>query len=249
MRNAGHAQRSFSLSTPIQSRQTPLGGNYTSRRAVNTAIAIALSLSCYCFAQREARAESGLMRIAAGASFHELGLSTNGDAFTITNVSQLDANLFRAVIDTSSSDMNAFFHVYGAGSSPFVADSLSAAQTGFVGFRGGAEGSRQISLEFTDFDPGETFSFRIDVDNRTGWYTPGSAFAGTRLTTLFQQAGLTHELFGAYAAQSNSMDWAHASLSGMVAAPDFTNPEPSSFLLALIGGTALGGFVWRTRRR
>jgi len=188
------------------------------------------------------------MRIAASATYQEFGLSSKGDVFTIANLSQGDAHLHRAIIDTKPSSADAFFHLSGMNSYPFIADHESATETGFEGFGGVTNDSRRMVLEFTDFAPGETFSFQIDVDNRHSWYTSGSDFAGTTLNTVFTSGESMTELIGAFNATEDSWVSALAELYSPTPRPDFTNPEPSSFLLALIGGATLGAFVLHTKR-
>jgi hypothetical protein len=205
-------------------------------------------MGCLFLAQPAAHADSALMRIAAGASYQELGLSSQSDVFTIANSSQSEAKLLRAVIDTRPSSADAYFHLAGINSFSFLADNVSATKTGFTGFHGATDDSRKLVLEFTDFAPGETFSFQIDVDNRNGWYTSGSDFSGATLSTLFNSRGSTTELFGAFKATETSWVSALAELYAPTPLPDFTNPEPSSLLLALVGGTTLGAFVLSKKR-
>ncbi|QDT48477.1 hypothetical protein [Symmachiella dynata] len=188
------------------------------------------------------------MRVAAGASYQEFGLTSRGDVFTIANLSQGDAHLQKAIIDTKSSSADAYFHLSGMSSFPFMAEQESAAETGFTGFGGVTNDSRRMVLEFTDFAPGETFSFQIDVDNRHSWFTSGSDFAGTTLSTVFTSSDNTTELIGAFNATEDSWVSALAELYSPTPRPDFTNPEPSSLLLALIGGATLGAFVLNTKR-
>ncbi len=194
-----------------------------------------------------AHADSLYMNASVDASFQELGYAGGGDVFTITNTSQENANITQLVIDTSSSLAGVYFNPSGAFSSPYDVDSTVAAETGFAGFTNTSDNASQLVLQFTDFNPGETFTFEVDVDDRYGWFVTSRDFSGTMLTTIFGKTNSTAELFGAFE-KGSSWYVAEANLEGP-ATVTWVNPEPSSWMLMSIGAAVLGMHRWRKRRK
>jgi len=95
------------------------------------------------------------------------------------------------------------------------------------------QASDLLRLAFTDFEPGETFAFRVDVDDPKGKSTTGSDWEGSRLDVVFS-SGIGS--FGSYVRDSNN-----------AATAVVPNPEPSAGLLFGMGMVALAW--WRPRRR
>ncbi len=208
----------------------------------------ALFVGCAVLLPITARAESGFMNAGVQASFHEMGYASGGDIFTLTNTSTENAGITRIVIDTDPSLARVFFNPTGQNSSPYQVDAGVAAETGFLGFTNVDDNATQLILEFTDFNPGETFTFEVDIDDRFGWYVTGRDFSGTMLNAIFGTTESTAELFGAFEKGSN---WSLAvvDLQGPAPIHDFANPEPSSMVLLCIGASSLGLQVWRKKRK
>jgi hypothetical protein len=91
-----------------------------------------------------------------------------------------------------------------------------------------------LRLSFTDFDPGESFAFRVDVDDPRGRTTSGGDWEGALLHVDFGPGG---SAFGAYVRDPGDDRRATVLVH---------NPEPSSGALAGLGIAAL---AWWGRRR
>jgi hypothetical protein len=68
---------------------------------------------------------------------------------------------------------------------------FSATTTG-VGFSGTftlSNGNRAVRMNFTDFQPGETFTLNVDVDDAAGTTTTGADLAGAIVTVTSGRAG------------------------------------------------------------
>ncbi len=93
---------------------------------------------------------------------------SGGDVFEITNTSQeawsvaslvltLTGSAGRLVFDTADGGLGASMH------QPFYA---SGGEVGFIGASPVDDGSEVLALKFSDFAPGKTFTFVVDVDDR-----------------------------------------------------------------------------------
>ena len=197
--------------------------------------------------------------VGASSTYNETGpWDTSGDVFTLTNTSDLLSGVQISSVsfslspgllfDTATNERGDFSSVF---SSDFMAlTSISGGTVNSSTF----DGSNLLTLNFTDFDPGETFSFSIDVDDQTGSdkmrrLVTGLEFSDTLFSVTFMGSilGNSRTLSNTFTPVSSFM--ANSSISeGVGRASDISegvgrvlpNPEPSSWLLLLTGATGLG---------
>jgi hypothetical protein len=94
-------------------------------------------------------------------TFQENFLGGGGDTFTIMNAASSATGILTVRYNLAPSQQASF----DPGDDPFRVVSGGMA-TGFNGMFNATRTS--LTLNFTDFDPGETFSFRVDVDDNIG---------------------------------------------------------------------------------
>lgn len=165
----------------------------TTHKNVSSLVKGGLAVSVLAAAVMTGSASAATVSIGGDSTFLEQGMEpTLGDLFTISNTSDAGYQITSIVIDTSTSASGVIFDTVTGGpgnddGQPFVADAVSAADTGFLSVSGDTDGSQQITLSFTDFDPGETFSFTVDLDD-AALFVNGIDFAGSTLTAVFDGA-------------------------------------------------------------
>ncbi len=122
-----------------------------------------------------------------------------------------------------------------------------ASSTGFQTAVGAADGSTQLILNFSDFAPGELFSFELDVDHTrpTGFLNglnrstvTASEISGSTFEVAFAGTKITPASFTGTFAPENLLQ-AQAQVFGEVSVV----PEPSSIALLLSGIATLGVFA------
>ncbi len=160
------------------------------------------------------------------------------DVFSIANTSGPGHQITDVIIDLGTSVGGAFFDTAPGFpglllSFPFTPDGGSVA-TGWSSVVGGADGSTLLSLSFTDFDPGEIFSFFIDVDVPFSPLVSGDHFSGATITALVTGSDLP--LVGTY--KKFLPFGAKADLDPV--------PEPGTWLLL---STGLVGLLGWSRKR
>lgn len=112
--------------------------------------------------------------VAATGFFQETGSSaTTPDIMSFTNTG--DTNIAALTIDLSSGAAAPVFHPADV---PF-----SVTSTDNVGFSGAfaLTGNNLLTLNFSDFGPGETFTFNTDLDDSNGSFTTGADVSGASL--------------------------------------------------------------------
>jgi len=151
-----------------------------------------------------------------------LNVSTfNPNTISLSNLAQSNSDLVQVVIDLSTAILpdGVFFDPNAAGGNAgksFQINSQVGVLTGTATFQNGsaATGYRQMTLSFTDFNPGESigFSADIDPDTMTGFGQSviagdisGAELAGSRVTFRFADGSTTQaELFGSGIAQAEA---------------------------------------------
>jgi dienelactone hydrolase len=145
----------------------------------------------------------------ASGFFLETGSSaTTPDQFSFTNTGEVAIS--RLVIDLSN----------GSGTPVFdpVDVPFSVTSTDNVGFSGNfALNGAVLTLDFSGFDPGETFSLNGDLDDANGGFTTGAEVAGSVLTSI---AAGSEDAVGTFIADSADANRAN------VVAGDGDQPPP-----------------------
>jgi len=166
-------------------------------------------------------------------SFQENFMLSGGDLFTIMNAASSATGILTVRYNLAPSQAS-----FDPGDSPFSVVS-GGGGTGFTGMFSSTTTS--LALNFTDFDPGETFSFRVDVDDNIG-FTFGFDFEDTVLQVVFDAAAPSSAM-AAFAA--TDLRGRLGSAQAVVRA-DVNVAEPGTVGLLLLGLTGLG---WTHRRR
>lgn len=160
-------------------------------------------------------------------TFQENFLSPSFDTFTITNASSSATGILTVRYNLAPSQAS-----FDPGDSPFAV--ISGGGTGFTGmFMNVNAAGTTLTLNFTDFDPGETFSFRVDVDDNIG-FTLGFDFEDAILQVVFDAAGSPTAM--AAFNGTGRLGSATATLRA-----DVNVPEPGTAGLLLLGLTGLLG--------
>jgi hypothetical protein len=163
-------------------------------------------------------------------TFQENFLGGGGDVFSIMNAASSATGILTVRYNLAPSQAS-----FDPGDDPFTV--VSGGGTGFTGMFNATRTS--LTLNFTDFDPGETFSFRVDVDDNIG-FTFGFDFEDAILQVAFDAAAPN----GAMAAFRGTDLRRLGSATATVRA-DVNVPEPGTAGLLLLGLTGL----LRARRR
>jgi len=160
-------------------------------------------------------------------TFQENFLSPNFDTFTITNAASSATGILTVSYNLAPSQAR-----FDPADSPFAV--VSGGGTGFSGMFMNATRTT-LTLTFTDFDPGETFSFRVDVDDNIG-FTLGNDFEDSVLRVVFDAAGGPSAM-----AAFNGTDLRRLGSATATLRADVNVPEPGTAGLLLLGLTGLLG--------
>jgi multisubunit Na+/H+ antiporter MnhC subunit len=157
----------------------------------------------------------------------------DGDVFTLTNEASPTSqdSITQIVIDLSTAttlpvtfdETGSAFTVTLEGGTGYTGYSINGANT-------------VLTIGFTDFDPGESFNFTIDVDDNNNQVDAARIAASTVTATYMVGGGTTLDAF-MVAGAGRTASW--------TASTDVVVPEPES--LPLIG-LGLIGLAWRRRR-
>jgi hypothetical protein len=153
------------------------------------------------------------------------------DDFTITNTSPDAYDITTLVIDfTSVTTAPVTFDETGFAFAP------GSEPVGFQGYTIPV-GLDSITLTFNDFDAGESFTFTIDVDDKTS-RVESDKIAGATVTATFDVSGTPTNVAALMMAGGlNDTTWANSAT---------VVPEPGTLVLVSLG---LAGLAWTGRRR
>jgi len=190
-----------------------------------------LALAFVCFFSSPAVADT----ISHSGTFVDDGSATDTatDAFSITNTSPDAYNITTLVIDFSTVTTGPV--TFDEADFVFVAGPEAAAVA--FGTATVSPGFDSITLTFTDFNLGESFTFTIDVDDNNSQVDSGR-MAGATVTATFDVMGTpTNVAAVMVAGGANDTGWSN-SLAVV--------PEPGTLTLLSLG---LTGLAWGGRRR
>jgi len=168
--------------------------------------------------------------VMAVGTFQENFLIPNSDTFTIMNAASSATGILTVSYNLAPSQAS-----FDPADSPFAV--INDGGTGFSGMFNATGTS--LTLNFTDFDPGETFSFRVDVDDNIG-FTFGFDFEDSILKVAFDAAAPNTAMAAFRATDLRRLGSATATVRA-----DVNVPEPGTAGLFLLGLTGL----LRARRR
>ncbi|MEM6764503.1 MAG: multicopper oxidase domain-containing protein [Bacteroidota bacterium] len=130
---------------------------------------------------------NGMATISLDTDSDNIDASThNASSFQITNNSPGSKEIEKVTIDLSTAWLPDLVFDPGGGAGDAFGKTLTSdtggSATGFDSFQFSKDhqtGKREVTLFFTDFDPGETFSFSVDIDPTSiqGSQTPGPSSA------------------------------------------------------------------------
>ena len=178
--------------------------------------------------------------------------------FAITNNSTGGENVIRFQLDLSTvtTGRAILFDTVGgvtppntSGGQDFTAIGGSDALTGLVPLANTpkvADGATLLDISFTDFDPGESFSWLIDVDPADG--IPPSTITGAQMigTTALVDFSDGQRLTGVLAALAGNSDASQFTVTGTGPIPDDgVIPEPITLALVGMSVAGLGRYVRR----
>jgi hypothetical protein len=160
------------------------------------------------------------------ASFEEMGgFSSTPDLLSVGNDAASALAIEVIVFDLSGSS-GAVFDPGGAAWSVTSSDDVGLdTSLGSAGFE--LIAPNLLRLVFSDFDPGETFEFGVDVDDTSG-YTTGANFAGATLAVTLGVGNLTYT--GVFSADLSDSNRAVAAISEVAPLP-----EPATVTLLGLG--------------
>ncbi len=158
-----------------------------------------------------------------------------GDSLSLTNSALSDANILTVVINlTLAANAATTWDPTGAVIAPGYAFVANVGQAAATGFTGQSITGDSLTMTFTDFNAGETFSFTIDLDDNNRLVT-GGGIAGSQVTATFDIFGGSDLTATIADAGGNTANWTATVV-----------PEPATFGLLSLG---LTGLAWGGRRR
>ena len=165
------------------------------------------------------------MLVSYSGSFDDLGgdLESEPDKFRLDNDPASTEDIVMVVFDLSTAAIGTTFE---PGTWAFAANPFDVAATGFTGY---VVTATTLTFTFTDFNAGEPFRFKIDLDDDDN-VVQGASIAGSTVTSTFA-------IFGDVVAVMADTGGDTAAFSAA--------PEPNTVVLLGLGLTCL---AWGRRR-
>jgi hypothetical protein len=176
-----------------------------------------------------------------GVTFLIVG-DTLTSPFSFTNTSDAGEEIVGFGFDLSTlTDANYLFDTEGAGSTPLTPVNNSAALTGLVAVPYIPDNAKAFSLAFTDFNPGEAFAYRIDVDINAGGSIGGQRLIGAKVYFDFSDGTRSEGFLRAVEGRPNASTFV---TDRIVQNPV---PEPATWALMIVGFGGAGAMLRRRK--
>ncbi len=192
-------------------------------------------------------AQGGTVPVYVNAGAHEFG-GPEPDLFTLTYSCDCDIRIMQVIYDLSFSAGQLFFNTAGTGGYDFEALpdvwwATPATTAGGVSHLS-ADGSQQLVVNFTDFQPSEVLAFAIDVDGPSSPTWTTAQMAGAYMGIVFDPRPAFPGSLPV------GVVYRFADLNGQSVATAVSNvPVPEPATLALFGVGALVVCAGRRLRR
>lgn len=177
-----------------------------------------------------------------GVTFLIVG-DTLTSPFSFTNTSDNGEKIVGFGFDLSTlTEANFLFDTEGGGSTPFTPVGSTAQTTGLVALPNIPDNAKAFSIAFSDFDPGEFFSYRIDVDINAGGSISGQRLIGARVFFDFDDGTRSEGFLRAVPGQANASTFVTERIVNTAV------PEPSAWALMIAGFGGAGAMLRRRTR-
>lgn len=184
-----------------------------------------------------------LAQAKTGVTFLIVG-DTLTSPFTFTNTSDAGEEIVGFGFDLSTlTQANFVFDTEGGGGTPFTPVNGSAATTGLVGLPVIPDNAKAFSITFNDFDPGESFAYRIDVDINAGGSISGQGLIGAKVFFDFSNGTRSEGFLRAVPGQANASTFVTDRIVTTAV------PEPTTWALMIAGFGLAGSGLRRARGR
>lgn len=178
-----------------------------------------------------------------GVTFLIVG-DTLTSPFTFTNTSDAGEEIVGFGFDLSTlTEANFLFDTEGGGSTPFTPVGTTAQTTGLVALPNIPDNAKSFAIAFSDFDPGEFFSYRIDVDINAGGSISGHRLIGAKVFFDFSDGTRSEGFLRAVPGQSNASTFVTERVINTAV------PEPTTWALMIAGFGGAGAMLRRERRQ
>lgn len=189
-----------------------------------------------------ALAAPGLAHAKTGVTFLIVG-DTLTNPFSFKNTSDAGEKIVGFGFDMSTiTAEDLIFDTEGGGSTPLTPQGNTATTTGLVTPAFIPDNAKAFSLAFTDFNPGETFAYRIDVDVGFGGAISSQRLIGAKVYFDYDNGTRVEGFLRAVPGQANASTFVTDRIVNTAV------PEPATWALMITGFGLAGSAVRRSRR-
>lgn len=172
-----------------------------------------------------------------GVTFLIVG-DTLTSPFTFTNISDAGEKIVGFGFDLGTlTEANFVFDTEGGGSTPFTPVGTTAATTGLVALPDIPDNAKAFSIAFSDFDPNEFFSYRIDVDINAGGSISGHRLIGAKVYFDFSDGTRSEGFLRAVPGQPTASTFVTERVVQTAV------PEPTTWALMILGFGGAGAML------